>query len=405
MFDIILRYLYGFAKIHLRGIHINRFVNLCKARDIKLWNLEQKEDEIFFFTASKDIARLEEPARKTGSDVEVLRVYGIREFIRKNKKRIPFAAGFILFAVLIYIQSLFIWEISVSGESDYTSDEILQHINEYYVQTGTPKSKVDCAELEKNLRKDFEDIAWISCALTGTKLSVEITETLNVFTDTSMKEPCNIIASQDCTITEIVTASGTPVVKAGDDVKKGDILISGAVYLYDDNNEVLDTNYVSAEGTVYGICVYHYKDTVPLSCYSKEYTGNEKSYYSFGAFQYSLTPYVPKCSFEEYDLFSDTSRLHIGKNFYLPFQIEAYTIKEYRLKKETVSMEAAAASVKEKLSRYIGNLQEKGVQIIENNVKITNSGDECLAEGDITVRQLIGIPHELQIISEEQTLE
>lgn len=104
-------------------------------------------------------------------------------------------------------------------------------------------------------------------------------------------------------------------------------------------------------------------------------------------------------------MFSDTSRLHIGKNFYLPFQIEAYTIKEYRLKKETVSMEAAAASVKEKLSRYIGNLQEKGVQIIENNVKITNSGDECLAEGDITVRQLIGIPHELQIISEEQTLE
>ena len=100
-----------------------------------------------------------------------------------------------------------------------------------------------------------------------------------------------------------------------------------------------------------------------------------------------------------------TSQLHIGKNFYLPFQIEAYTIKEYRLKKETVSMEAAAASVKEKLSRYIGNLQEKGVQIIENNVKITNSGDECLAEGDITVRQLIGIPHELQIISEEQTLE
>ena len=55
MFDIILRYLYGFAKIHLRGIHINRFVNLCKARDIKLWNLEQKEDEIFFFTANGGI--------------------------------------------------------------------------------------------------------------------------------------------------------------------------------------------------------------------------------------------------------------------------------------------------------------------------------------------------------------
>lgn len=405
MFDIILKYLYGFAKIHIQGIHINRFVNLCKARDIKLWDLEQKEDEIFFFIASSDITRLKEPALKTGSEVEVLKEYGIREFVRKNKKRIPFVAGFILFAVLIYIQSLFIWEISISGESDYTSDEILQHINEYYVQTGTLKSKVDCAELEKNLRKDFEDIAWISCSLTGTKLSVEITETLNVFTDISMKEPCNIIASKDCTISEIVTASGTPVVKAGDDVKKGDILISGAVYLYDDNNEMMDTNYVSAEGEVYGICVYHYDESIPRTNYVKEYTGNEKKYYSFGLLKYDFTPYVPKCSYDTFDRLSDDKRLHIGKDLYLPFEIKKTTVKEYTLLMENLSEEEATDKMQKKLNRYIGNLQEKGVQIIENNVKITNSGDECLAEGDITVRQLIGIPHELQIISEEQTLE
>ena len=68
MFDIILRYLYGFAKIHIRSVHVNRFINLCKARDIKLWDLEQKENEIFFFVAAKDIAHLKEPALKTGSE-------------------------------------------------------------------------------------------------------------------------------------------------------------------------------------------------------------------------------------------------------------------------------------------------------------------------------------------------
>jgi len=183
MFDIILRYLYGFAKIHLRGIHINRFVNLCKARDIKLWDLEQKENEIFFFVASKDIAHLKEPALKTGSEVEILKEYGIRQFIRKNKKRIPFVIGFILFTILVYIQSLFIWEISVSGESDYTSDEILQHINEYYVQTGTPKSKVDCAELEKNLRKDFEDIMLKSVRILSNSASEELKLTVGSLID------------------------------------------------------------------------------------------------------------------------------------------------------------------------------------------------------------------------------
>ena len=53
-------------------------------------------------------------------------------------------------------------------------------------------------------------------------------------------------------------------------------MISGAVYLYDDNNEVLDTNYVSAEGEVYGICIYHYKNEISLSYYTKEYTGKSK---------------------------------------------------------------------------------------------------------------------------------
>lgn len=405
MFDILLRYFHGFAKIKIRGIHINRFINLCKARDIKLWDLEQKEDELFFFVAANDITRLKEPAAKTGSEMEVLKECGLKQFVRKNKKRIPFVIGVFLFAVLIYIQSLFIWNISVTGESDYTKDEILSHVNKLYVKTGTLKSKVDCEELEEQLRKDFEDIAWISCSLEGTKLSIEITETLNVFTDTSMKEPCNIIASKDCTISDIVTASGTPVVTAGTDVKKGDVLISGAVYLYDDNNEVLDTNYVSAEGEVYGICIYHYKNEISLSYYTKEYTGKSKKYYSVGAFQYMFTPFVPDCPYENYDMLTDTANLHIGNSFFLPFLMEKTTLKEYQLKLETLSAEDACTKAQEKLNAYISNLQEKGVQIIENNVKIACDGDTCLAEGDIKVCQLIGIPKELEVISEEQTLE
>ena len=72
---------------------------------------------------------------------------------------------------------------------------------------------------------------------------------------------------------------------------------------------------------------------------------------------------------------------------------------------EKLSEKEATNKMQEKLNRYISNLQEKGVQIIEKNVKITCSEDSCYAVGDITVKQLIGVPHELQIISEEQTLE
>ena len=137
----------------------------------------------------------------------------------------------------------------------------------------------------------------------------------------------------------------------------------------------------------------------------KEYTGNEKKYYSFGLLKYDFTPYVPKCPYDTFDRLSDDKRLHIGKNLYLPFEIKKTTVKEYTLMMKKLSEKDATDKMQEKLNHYIGNLQEKGVQIIEKNVKITCSEDACHAVGDITVKQLIGVPHELQIISEEQTLE
>lgn len=406
LFDIIIRYIQGFFKIKVTGINLNRFINLCKARDISIWSLNRDENELVFFVGYNDFQKLSEPATKTLTDIVVLKEFGLKFFIRKNKRRVPFVIGIIIFASLIYIQSLFVWKISVSGESDYTADEILKYINKNYVAPGTLKSQVDCEALEQNLREYFEDIAWISCSLEGTKLSVEITETLNVFTDTSMDTPCNIVASTDCTISDIVTAKGVPVVTSGTEVKKGDILISGAVYLYDDNNEVLDTNYVSAEGEVYGIFTYEYNSETSLTYYSKEYTENKKAYYSFGALKYMFTPYVPSITYENFDVITDTSFAHIGDSFFLPLSIEKSTVYEYELVQVTLTEDEAYKKAEARLFGYISDLQEKGVQIIENNVKIVVGDGVCVAEGSIVVCQLVGIPQKLTVVSEgEQTLE
>ncbi len=399
MLDIIIKYIQGFYKVRVNSININRFINLCKSRNIIIWDLKRNENELVFFITQRDYEKLAVPVEKTSAEVKLLKEYGLRAFIKKNRKRVPFVIGFLLFVLIIYVQSLFIWNISVSGEEDYTSDEILAHVSKNYVSIGTFKSEIDCEELEKNLRADFSDIAWISCSIEGTKLTIEITETLDVFTDTSMNVPCNIVALKDCTISEMVTSAGVPVVTEGIDVKKGDILISGAVFLYDDNGEVFDTNYVSAEGNVYGISTYNYENVINLKYYAKEYTDNSKSYYSFGLFNFIFTPFEKSSDYENYDVITDTGYAHIGSSFYLPFSIEKTTIHEYNLKQITLTEDEAKEKAKVKLQEYISDLQEKGVQIIENNVKITCDEDTCTAKGTLVVNELVGIPHELVIVS------
>ena len=48
----------------------------------------------------------------------------------------------------------------------------------------------------------------------------------------------------DCTIYSLVASAGTPVASVGDEVKKGDTLISGTVNIYNDDSEVVDTVFV-----------------------------------------------------------------------------------------------------------------------------------------------------------------
>jgi hypothetical protein len=58
--------------------------------------------------------------------------------------------------------------------------------------------------------------------------------------------PANIVADRDCVIEEITVVKGTPVVKVGDTVRRGDLLISGIIETEN------GTEYVRAEGTVRG---------------------------------------------------------------------------------------------------------------------------------------------------------
>lgn len=411
MFEYLLKLVQGFCKIEATGNNLKRFLNLCQARDILIWDIdgfdeEKESNKVHFFISSNRLEEMNVPAEKTNTAIDIVKEYGLRFFLKKNKKRVCFVAGILMFVFLLFFQSLFIWKINIDGETDYTKDEILKHVTNTYVKLGTRKSKINCDTLEKNLRNDFQDISWISCSITGTVLTIDINEALNIDTNTKVDYPCNIIAAKDAVVDNIVTAKGTPVATKGDSVKAGDILISGAVYLYDDNNEVLDTNYVVSEGEIWGICTYDYYKSTELAHYEKQYTGKEKKYYSLRGFDYCLTFFVPNIRYQYYDVEADTSTLHVGDSYYLPFGCTKYSVREYALKLDNYTETEAIKREEERLARYICELQEKGVQIMQNNVKISVGDTKCIAEGTIVTKELIGIPHELEIVNkEEETIE
>ncbi len=400
MFNAILKWIIGYIYLSITGDGKERFINICKKNNIHFLNLSVKESSYDAILLTKDYKLLSPFIKKTGIDIQITNKKGLPHLFYKYKKRKIFVLCMICFILLIYSFSFFIWNINIEGTNNYTEEQIIKHVRDNYVNTGTPIKNIDCNALEKSLRNDFEDLAWISCEIKGTRLNICLMETIEDEKVHQITEPCNIVACKDGIITDILVSNGTKVVKPGDEIKKNDILITGVVNVYNEYDELLETNYVSAKGSIIALVSYEYSDEFELSSTQKKYTGETKNNYQLCLFNSFLPYYKSKIKYETYDTIKEDKNIKIGDSFYLPGFLRVTSYKEYTVETITLSEKEAREKAQNRLNIYIDNLKKKGVSILENNVKITFENGRCKAEGNLLVKESIGVPAELEIIGQ-----
>lgn len=391
MLLILLRYIFGYVKAEVYGFAPERFMNLIIKNDVVIWDVESTEQGYIFYTGRKNLMKMKPYLQKTNMKIRILKKYGFPYFLKQHKKRAAFLVGFLLFCVMVYVLSLFVWEVKVTGEDKLVADSLLKAIEEQYVPLGTIKSKIDCSKLEESLRKDFDEISWISCELKGTSLTVYLEEGMAPKVQTEDFKTGDLVAAKDAVLTKMITRQGTPMVKVKDTVKKGDILISGTIYIYDDNNEVMETSYVAADGDVYGKTTEEYEDYIDLKYYKKIYQGKAKKHITFYFLDYCLTPYIPKMNAENYDSYTQIHKARIFDNFYLPFGYKTVKRTAYTLEQREYTEKEAKKILETRLSKKLKGFEEKGVEIIENNVKIEKSNGKMIAYGNIIKNESVAV--------------
>lgn len=391
MLLILLRYIFGYVKVEVYGFAPERLMNLIIRNEVVVWDVESTEKGYIFHTGRKNLMKMKPYLQKTNMKMKILKKCGLPYFLQQNKKRAAFLLGFLVFCVMVYVLSLFIWEVKVTGEDKLVADNLLKVIEKQYVPLGTIKSKVDCAKLEEELRREFDEISWISCELKGTVLTVYLEEGMapKIIEDSDITG--DLVATQDAVITKMITRQGTPVAKVKDQVMKGDILISGTIYIYDDNNEIMETSYVAADGDVYGTTTEDYEDYVELMHYEKEYVENPKTHITFYFMDYCFTPYIPKMGSENYDSYTQIHKAKLLDNFYLPFGYKTIRRTTYTLKKAEYTEQEAKQLLTERFKKKLKELEEKGVEIVENNVTIIKSNGKLVAQGTIIKNEPIAV--------------
>ena len=229
MLTRILRYVKGYVRIRITGYSPERFLNLCKYKKIPVWGLLPGRNFYDMNITIAGMKKLKPILRKTGTNLRIIEKIGLPFFLFRHRKRKIFFAGAAGCVLLVYILSLFIWNIEISGNHVRTDETILAFLRKQDVHCGMPASSVDCAGIARMIRKEYDDVIWVSASLKGSKIQIDVKENSDsreIEEEEMTEEGTDLIAEKDGVIKEIVTRSGVPMVHAGDEVKTGDILVT-----------------------------------------------------------------------------------------------------------------------------------------------------------------------------------
>ena len=386
----LIRYIKGYLRISIIGYSPERFLNLCSHHHIYIWGLKPSGNRYEMYMSVAGFRKLKPIIKKTKTKVVILKRYGLPFFLHKYRKRKVFFAGAIGSIFAIYLMSCIIWNIHIEGNFTRTDETILEYLETQGVIHGMRKSKLDCAKIVRDIRKEFHDIIWVSASIEGTRLLIQVKEN----TDTMKEQEVNkgdfgtdLIASQDGKVVKIVTRSGMPKVKEGDRVKKGDVLVSGRIEILNDAKEVTEYQYQSADADVYIQSSFPYEDHISHIYEKKDYTDRKRTCLFVRMGDYILETGLLSKAYKNADIFMVENRCKLGEHFYLPISYGVKTCKEYEWKKEKRSKEEIQFILTKEFQRFCKDLEKKGVEIVGKDVKIYNENQSASAKGKITLIQ------------------
>ncbi len=386
----ILSLISGYVLVSIYGEQSERFLNLCKGRNIHMRKIIRQEDgRLLAVFSVKDFFRLRPIRSKTKVHICILKKYGLPFFFLRNKKRKAFFLGILICFCLVFFLSGRIWNIHIEGNEKNTTPEILRFLAQEGIVHGIAKNKVDCSQIAAMVRKNYPEITWVSARMEGTRLILTIQEGIQQQElREEEEEPCSIAADVEGTIVKMITRAGFPLVKPGDVCKEGDILVLGRLDYRNDSQEVYRYEYVHADADIYVKHEISYYHELPLTYEEPVYTGEKRKgvFVKFGKWYLQFGGKVR----EGWNRLATEKVLRITENFVLPVSFGTISSEEYQIQEKTYTPEEAQSRAAEILYLYEERLIEKGMQISANNVKIEIDHMTCISRGTFEVIEKIG---------------
>lgn len=335
----------GKIKINIKGKNVERFIKRLNFNKIEILNIsDYKPSSVSIIIYKKDYDKVIE--LKSIYKINKIEEYGSLK-IKKVTNKYKYVLIFLFFSLfVILILSNVIFDIEVVYNKKDVRTMIEKELENYDIKKYKFVKTYDEVEnIKKSILDKYKDkLEWIEITRVGTKYIVKLQERI-IPDNKTVNSKQNVIAKKGAVLKKIIAQNGNVVKDIDTYVNKGEVVISGNIYL---NENLMDT--VSALGKIYGEVWYNVSVEYPYVYIETKKTNNYKNVFTLKLFNKNIE--LTKNPFKEktYDEKVILSSNYLPISFNLQKQNEVINIEELLTNEEAINKAIDKAIDKVKLT-------------------------------------------------------
>lgn len=242
--------LFGYVEIKGENGFSERFINLCTAKGIPLWDIHKIGDTITAKTTIGGYKKIRSPAAESSMRVRLIKKHGLPFVLNRCLRHTELIAGFAIMIAVLSILSGRIWIIELDNGTSIPDSDIIGAYEDAGLTIGRSR-RVDLVTLCSDVSGKLHGTSWTTVNIIGSTATIKVRETKKTPQIDYGKGTSNIVALKDGQIEIIEPYRGSPTVRTGQTVMQGDLIISGVSESRIQSNVFSDSDgYVVANTTI-----------------------------------------------------------------------------------------------------------------------------------------------------------
>ncbi|MBR5615441.1 MAG: sporulation protein YqfD [Clostridia bacterium] len=379
----------GYCEFFVRAELAVCFLNLCHEKGFLYQPVSAKdrEDAYCYRCRLAASSALMKGCQEYGIALCGVRFGGLPRLLYRYRRRAGLAVGGALAVLLLWLSCNVVWDVRVQAEGEIGLPYLREQLAACGLSVGEWIPRLETDEVESRLLTTSQGIAWVSVNMRGTVAYVQVRPLLTPDTVDSQGDTVNLVAGGDGIVESVRLMAGDVVVKAGDLVRKGQLLISGVRDVGQDGFALSE-----ARGEVMARTTHTITVEIPLSFEQKVYTGEkkaEKTLFFFGkAIKITKSTGIigGNCDtikrLEIYSLWGDAA---------LPISMQTVEMRSFEMQTVTITQQEAKQRAYEQLEREL-IMATRDATLLSRRVVCRFTSEACVLECSYTCLENIAVP-------------